>query len=337
MQDELFPVNTPETLGVTPRYIIQHNSVSRSAHDLSATARKLAAMAMSLLPPDLSSLTAAFTFTEFCKALGMPEGGETYRIFREAVRECMQCLISIETEPDEKGKKEWKEFTWFTVATFDEKTGHATMEFSDKLAGFLIALKWMYSKIDLKDIGDLQSRYAIRLFEIAMSYKSLQGQRGNASQKWYFERPITEIRMIMGVPKGAYKETRLLRQKVIEGPIKEINRSGLGLEIKSEGIKQGRELKSIRFACKKISRTIRRVKGSGEKEAVPLPDSNPKTEDLLEEKELEHLKELYPEEFAELYETELAKAPTYIPEGFKQIGAEGSALMQLKKRYGIKK
>jgi len=334
MQEEQLQINTPNTLGVTPRYIIQHNSVSRSAHGLSATARKLTAMAMSLLPPDLSSLTAAFTFTEFCKALGMPEGGKTYKIFKDAVDECMQCLISIEIELDEKGKKFWKKFTWFTVATFNEKTGQATMKFSDELAEFLTALKWMYSKIDLKDIGDLQSRYAIKLFEMAVSYRSMQGKRGNADQSWYFERPIPELRMIMGVPEKAYKETRLLRQKVIEEPIKEINRSGLGLEITPEGIKQGRRLVAIRFDCKRAPRTIRGKK-PGTKEAVPLPDQNPKTSDLLEEKELEHLKELYPEEFAELYETELAKAPAYIPEGFKQIGAEGSALMQLKQRHGI--
>jgi hypothetical protein len=336
MQNELFPVNTPETLGVTPRYIIQHNSVSRSAHGLSATARKLTAMAMSLLPADLSSLTAAFTFTEFCKALGMPEGGKTYKIFREAVRECLQCIISLETEPDEKGKRKWKEFTWFTVAEYDEVTSNARMTFSSELAEFLIALKWMYSKINLKDIGELQSRYAIRLFEMAMSYKSLKGKQGNNDQNWYFERPIPEFRKIMGVPEDAYKETRLLRQKVITGPIKEINNAGIGVEIKPEGIKQGRKLVAIRFDCKQAPRTIRGKKSEA-KEAVPLPESNPKTEELFEEKELEHLKELYPVEFTELYESELAKAPSFLPEGFKQIGAEGSALMQLKERYGIRK
>ena len=43
-------VNTPESLGVTPRFVLQHNAISRSAHNFSATARKLTAMAMSLLP-----------------------------------------------------------------------------------------------------------------------------------------------------------------------------------------------------------------------------------------------------------------------------------------------
>ena len=131
-------------------------------------------------------------------------------------------------------------------------------------------------------------------------------------------------------------ETQLFKKKVIEGPIEEINNARIGLEITPERIRQGRKLVAIRFDCKAAPRTIK-GKRSGAKEDIPLPDSNPKTEDLLEEKELEHLKELYPEEFAELYEMELAKAPAYIPEGFKQIGAEGSALMQLKKRHGIVK
>ena len=75
------PVNTPTTLGVTPRYVLQYNAISRAAKNLSTTAHKLTAMAMSLLPPDLSSLTAAFTFGDFRKALGYGDGGEQYRIF----------------------------------------------------------------------------------------------------------------------------------------------------------------------------------------------------------------------------------------------------------------
>jgi hypothetical protein len=104
-------VNTPETLGVTPRYVLQHNAISRSIQNLSATAKKLTAMAMALIPSDLSNLTAAFTFPEFCKALDMPVGGEQYKIFKDAVNECMQCVITIETEPNAKGKKTWKKFT----------------------------------------------------------------------------------------------------------------------------------------------------------------------------------------------------------------------------------
>jgi plasmid replication initiation protein len=282
MSDEICPakkpnaalpeaVNTPETLGVTPRYVLQHNAISRGAQALSATAQKLAAMAMALLPTNLSTLTASFTFSDFCKAIGYGDGGEQYKIFRAAVRECLQSLISIETEPDNNGKKKWKEFTWFTVAEFDEATGQARMTFSSELAEFLAAFKWLYARINLKDLGELQRRYALHLFEIAMSYRSLAGRGGNRSETWYFERGFPdEIRHIMGVTKDAYKDNHLLKQKIIEGPIKEINKAGIGIEITPTPVKQGNRIVSIRFYCKQ---TERAVKGKGKISGSKAPEA----------------------------------------------------------------
>jgi plasmid replication initiation protein len=105
-------------------------------------------MAMALIPPDLSSLTVAFTFPEFCK---------------------------------------WKKFTWFSEAQYNEETSKATMTFSPKLAEVLAELKWVYSKINLQDFGKLQSRYAIRLYEIALSFAYLKGKQGNKDSVWYFQ------------------------------------------------------------------------------------------------------------------------------------------------------
>jgi plasmid replication initiation protein len=114
------------------------------------------------------------------------------------------------------------------------------MTFSSELAEFLAAIKWMYAKINLKDLGELQSCYAIHLFEIAMSYRSLAGRGKNHSEAWYFERGFPdEVRYIMGVAKGTYKDNHLLKQKVIEGPVREINAAGIGLEITPTTVKQG--------------------------------------------------------------------------------------------------
>jgi hypothetical protein len=345
MSDELFPVeeleaallqvvNTPTTLGVTPRYVLQHNAVSRGAHKLSATAQKLAAMAMSLLPPDLSSLTAAFTFPEFCKALGMSIGGESYEIFKKAVDECMESVITLETMPDEKGKKEWKKFTWFTMATFSEKTGQATMTFSSKLAGFLTALKWMYARINLKDLGNLQSRYAVHLFEMAMSYQSMAGKGGNRGETWYFDRDYPgEFRKIMGVEGKDYKDNHDLKRYVIDGPIREINEAGLGVEITPVTIKQGRRIVAIRCDCKKTPRTVK-----GRNQTVELPRTEPGTpvERDREDKELARLRERYPEEFAELYQAALDDRPYFLRKnGAGPFFAESRALMEPRDKYGI--
>ncbi|MDR3303833.1 MAG: replication initiation protein [Treponema sp.] len=332
-------VNTPQTLGVTPRYVLQHNAISRGAQNLSATAQKLAAMAMALLPSDLSSLTASFSFSEFCKALGMTAGGETYKIFKEAVNECMQCIISIETEPDKNGKKNWKKFTWFTVTEFSEETGQARMTFSAELAEFLIVLKWVYTKINLKDIGELQSRFAIHLFTIAMSYHSLAGKNGNRSQNWYFERGFPdEIRQLMGIKKDEYKDNHLLKQKVIEGPIKEINKAGIGIEITPKTVKQGNRIVSIRFYCKQMGRPVRRKGKSNEGEEATLMLPDPQAEQEREDKEMAHLRELYPNEFAERYQAAMDKCPPFLRSNNNSSSfAEYRAFKELREKYGIVK
>jgi plasmid replication initiation protein len=343
MSDELFPVNTPETLGVTPRYVLQHNAISRSAHTMTATAKKLTVMAMSLLPTDLSTLTAAFTFTDFCKAIGYGDGGKEYRLFTEAVDECLKTVISIETGKVIKGKKSWEKFTWFEHAKFNAETGVCTMRFSKELADFLQEFKRVYAKINLADVGRLQSKYGIRIFELANSYSSLQGKDGNPEKVWYFERSVQELRGMFGISEDAYPQMRDFRKKVIQEPIKEINKAGVGIEIVTESVKQGRRLAGIRFNCHQAPRTTIVKRGRPQKTGATnpeLPEFSSKTSGNQKEKELEHLKELYPEEFTGLYVRAFEKYPSFggnTGESFKKAAAERSALETLRERHGIVK
>ncbi|OAV64842.1 replication protein [Bacteroidales bacterium Barb4] len=344
MSDELFPeiaeINTPETLGVTPRYVLQHNAISRSIHDLSATAKKLTAMAMALIPADMSSLTASFTFADFCKAIGYDKGGESFKLFLSATKECMKNIISIEMVSAKTGKKKWKNYTWFSSSEFDEETGIATMKFAPELAAILLELKRVYAKINLADLGKLQSKYALRIYEMAVSYSSLKGKDGNSSDEWYFEREVQNLRKILGVSGDIYTETKRFRQKVVEEPIREINQAGIGLEITTESIKQGRKLAAIRFNCKAAARTIskRRGRKKAEKPALELPKINPKTAGLREEKENQHLKELYPDEFAAHYTAALSR-PRHgvVSLNLALIAAEAEALGMLREFHGIVK
>jgi plasmid replication initiation protein len=338
---EALLVNTQETLGVTPRFVLQYNAISRSIQNLSATAKKLTVMAMALLPTDLSSRTARFTFGEFCKALGVSIGGESFRLFKDAATECMENIITVETDKIIKGKRKWEKYVWFSHSSFDEESGICTMTFAEEFAGILKEMRRVYAKINLKDLGKLQSRYAIRYYEMAKSYESLAGKDGNQSGTWYFERTIPELRQLLAIPESAYPRTNTFREKVVEGPVKELNEAGVGLAITPEGIKQGRNLKSIRFNCNKATRplTAKRGRGRPKKNQAPdeqltLPELSPQTR---EEKELEHMAELHPLEFAELYADELAAQKKRYGKSISPSGAQISAQAKLKKKYGIQK
>jgi plasmid replication initiation protein len=329
-------INTPETLGVTPRYILQHNAISRSKHGMSATAMKLAAMATALLPPDLSSLTAAFRFTDFCKAIGYGDGGKEFHIFKAAVNECLNIEIKVKREIKIDGKEQWEVLKWFEQSVFDSNTGVCTMQFSNELVAFILKLKKVYSRINLLDLGRLQSKYGIRLYEIAVSYSSLKGKDGNHRDTWYFERSIKELRELFEVPESAYKQPKDFRKYVIEKPVEEINNAGLGIKIVTENIKHGNKIVGIRFNCMNVAKTTQSKKTKAASIALPENSVADSTDRL--EKELEHLKELYPNEFAELYEKEFAKSHIDgVSEYSTRMMAEWNALMQLKERYGIVK
>jgi plasmid replication initiation protein len=223
------------------------------------------------------------------------------------------------------------------MSEFNKDTEQATMVFSSELAEFLTALKWMYSKIDLKDIGELKGRYALHLFEMAMSYRSLAGKDGNGRGEWYFERSFPEeTRFIMGVGDGEHKDNRDLKKNVIDGPLKEINQANIGVKIVPTTVKQKRRIVAIRFDCASEQRRTRGRKKDIEAPVLPEPDH--RAEDEREEKELAHLRGIYPVEFAQLYQ----KALDSIPSIFKhtessRIASQNKASLELRARHGLVK
>jgi plasmid replication initiation protein len=177
---------------------------------------------------------------------------------------------------------------------------------------------------------------------MVMSYAFLNGRDGYKSGEWYVQENIEDFRKLLGVPEGTYAENRLFRQKVIEGPVNEINKADIGVEIKPEGVKDGRNLTGIRLNCKQKARAVTikkrgRKKAQGEK--LEVPEGNPKLADQRKEKELEHLKERYPDEFAALYAAALEATPKPFSKIMlmSQVAAEGAALGKLREKYGIVK
>jgi len=260
-------------------------NVKISPHGFSEAARKLFAMAITVLPKDLSSLNADFTFSDFYKAAGMSKCENTYKILKAAIDECMGCIITIENEPNEESIQSWEMYKWITYTKYDEGNEEGTITFHSPLAEFLTAIKLMYSKTKLTDISQLQNRHASRIFELAMINMS------------------------------------------VNTAIKNNIENKLGNKSIFEKTKQGRQLTIIAFDCKKPRK--RRSK-------EPIPEPTPIVE-VSNEEYLDYLKYLYPKEFNELYKKAFANFFPYIADDIKQLAAEGSALLQLKERYGINK
>jgi hypothetical protein len=274
-------------------YVIQPHAVSRSIYRMSATARKIIAMAMACIPPDFSRRTAEFAVSDFYEDLDLHDGGTQRTILKAAVAECVGSVITLETPP-----RGWEMFTWITYAKYDDSANRISIEFSEKLADYLLELKKMYARIELADLGKLQSFYALRIFEIAKSYESLAGKEGNKKGKWFFTRTLPEIRHIMGIEPDEYPLTSDLRRFVLEAPVSELNNAGIGLSVSLSYIREGRCLAAVRFDCAAVAAKRPRKKPAAKKPAAADEDA-----------ELARLRQQYPTEYAALLESELANPP----------------------------
>jgi plasmid replication initiation protein len=335
-KDITLPVVTPELLGVTPRYELQRSAISRSAHNLSATAQKIAAMATALIPFDFSTRTVSFSFTDFCNALGYEKGGKSFKLFLAALKECGEANISLEIVNPDNGKRTWQWYHWFSFCEYKEETGMATMTFSSRLTDFLKETKQLYSKIKLANIGKLKSRFGVRYYELCESYKSLAGKDGNPAGHWYYEMMIEDIRMRLGVPSDAYPETTDFTKNVVKGPINEVNKANLGIQITPERISRGRKTTGYRFTCEKTS--------SAPAAPASPPPVSPATMTGRRDKECARLEELYPDEFAVLYQAALKKQTAdyssvinIISEETRRNFARDAALQKLRRKHGIVK
>ena len=319
MKNELV-IRTVDSLQHRPDYVRQPHAFSRSMYNLSATARKLAAMAMSLLPSNLTQRKVKFTIFEFISAVGLTRSGNLYEALENAVDECLNSKIKIYTQTG------WSKAPWFSLTEFNEKTNEITMEFSELLVEYLTPFISMYAKLPLENFGKLSSKYALRFYEIAMSFESMKGKSGNPINSWYFEKSIKELREMFGIEPGAYKETRDFRVYVIEKPIKEINAANIGLLIVTKYIRSGKYLTDIRFECSLVPR----------KQAAPGPLFI--TDESREEKELDRLVKLYPEDYIQLYEEALNNPPISGVKGItEEQYAEIRARHMLRDKHGIRK
>jgi len=310
--------NEPEQ--VTPEYAIQPNAISQAVYECGTNARKIIAMATALLPMQphgKEDYTVSFTISEFLTALNITDGTRTRELIRAAVKECARNVITVQDDDEAYGL-----MPWFEKVYANWKTDRFDLTFNADLAKLIIELKGK-AKLDLIDMGKLQSKYAIRFYELAMSYAGFAGKNGNKEKCWYFEREVGELRELFAIAPGKYKQVARFRIDVVDKPIQEVNTADLGFRIEIEYIRKGKKLVGFRFWCM--------YEKKGERSVTPPAES-------LTEKENEKLKKLYPEQWEKFYQEELQQKQLFpCPPTMWDMNCQNKAYDRLRKMKGIRK
>ena len=156
-------------------------------------------------------------------------------------KECAELFDSHITLDTKNGG--WKLMHIFDVMEYENNEG-LHIKFDEKMKPFILDLfeSHGYTILNIEPLFKLSSPYAIRLLEVMLQFRNMQGR--------IIHRSFTEeqLRFYLNVPDGAY-EGRMnnFQAKVLNAPIKEINeRTDFKMSYMAE--REGRKISKFNFA-----------------------------------------------------------------------------------------
>jgi hypothetical protein len=243
----------PERFMLHPRHIAQGHYI------LGTTANRLLKMAMSRFDWKNPKSEVKFSFSDYFREFGIEKPGNADKLMlKKSLGELRESGVEIAEEyPDGGfGYTAYNFISYMSAFLTSWDLDEIKIKFTDEIAMALAEYKKSgYSLIDLERIKNLQGKYKIRFYEIAMSH---EGQK-NKNGEWWFEHSIEELRDMLKTEK-MYNTTDF-RNKIINRSIIAINKANIGIRINTEHKKRMKEQDKIHFNCKYVDC----------KQEVPIP------------------------------------------------------------------
>ena len=233
--------------------VLQPNKVSRAAYKCDSTERKLLYFATAKLENSFLTegdvvvrrYTACFKIGEMLRALGMNNIASNRKRIREAIKTIAKQTITVL-----ENEKKLVVMNWLQKAVYDEDENKVVLTFTDDVGMYLQDLKEQFSSLDFKTIGAIKSYYAMRYYEIALSYEGFKGQDGNQPHSWFFDLDLERLRIMFEIKDSAYRgRIDNITEKAVKQPIRELNAVNPRFRIDIERLKKGRTLVGYRFIC----------------------------------------------------------------------------------------
>lgn len=220
--------------------LAKHSAVIQISNKISAIQRKCYNAFLYTAKKQLEENPGKFEFDIDAKTLldFFKIGDKNYNILKEKLKE----LRKIEVEYNILGKDKKENWGIFSlVAGIEYKEGKFIFSFPHQVLKTLINPN-VYTYIDLVIIKDLKSKYAVALYELLKDYKEIK--------ELIIE--ITKIRELLGIEREKYQIFGMLRKRVIEKAIDEINASEkIDFKVEYKLKKSGRKYSHIKFLIKK--------------------------------------------------------------------------------------
>lgn len=172
-----------------------------------------------------------------------------YRSLKSACESLYESEF-IWTDQDAKGRDKVNKSRFVQRASYSDGGGYVEVMFGNDVIPLITRLSEKYTEYELKQIKDLNSIYALRIFEILMQWFSL----GKTPQI-----TIENLRTRLGIEEHQYKTMGNFKNRVLDHAIKEIN-NNTNITASYEQHKEGRRIVGFTFKFKVKANTKKAIK-----------------------------------------------------------------------------
>jgi len=171
-----------------------------------------------------------------------------YRSLKSACESLYESEF-IWTDQDAKGRDKVNKSRFVQRASYSDGGGYVEVMFGNDVIPLITRLSKKYTEYELKQIKDLNSIYALRIFEILMQWFSL----GKTPQI-----TIENLRTRLGIEEHQYKTMGNFKNRVLDHAIKEIN-NNTNITASYEQHKEGRRIVGFTFKFKVKANTKKAI------------------------------------------------------------------------------
>ena len=134
---------------------------------------------------------------------------------------------------------EQTESNWVQSVSYAINSSYVKIKFTDDVMPLITNLERHFTSYQLEQVKDLTSIYAIRLYELLISWK----------QKKKVELSLVDLRLKLGIEPNEYKAMNNFKAKVLDLAVSQINEH-TDITVKYEQVKQGRTITGFKFSFK---------------------------------------------------------------------------------------
>ncbi len=165
-----------------------------------------------------------------------------YKVLKEAVQGLYEAGFAYSKVDERTGKLGHYKSRWVDKIGYIDDLGCVELVFASDVIPLITRLEQRFTEYDIDQVSNLQSKYAVRLYELLVQWRST-GKTPMIN--------LQELRNRLGLSDDEYNRSDNFKRRVLDLAIKQIN-DNTDLTASYEQHKQGQKIKgfTFKFKCK---------------------------------------------------------------------------------------